>query len=506
MRKDKNYFIKLGQLKEKVERVECMKYTLNSIVYWDKITHMPSKGIHYRSKIMGVLGSEIYSSFSDPALRELVGYFESRSDNDVQTDSMLKRIKRNYVYVNQIPEKEYRDYIALIATAEQVWASAKAENNFESFAPYLEKIVESFKNFSEYWGYDEDPYDALIGYYEEGVTTKDIDGYIERIKPEIIRLLTEINKRKSLMPEEMQMESGGFAKEQQMELTKAILEEIGFDFQAGRVDEGDHPTVLAASPGDVRLITVFDEHDIIPGIFNALHIGGKGLYEQGIDEGLLGMLLAEVASFGMEEAVARLYENVIGRNHGFWEHFYEKLQTLLPQFQSVSMEAFYRNINRVEAKAIRLEADELTYMLHTIIRYEIERDLISNRISIENLKEVWNEKYQAYLGVAPQTDSEGILQDVHWAAGYFGYFPSYIFANILSAQIADTMESALGNLDELLRRGELYRINDWLVQNIYHQGAVETPVDLIRKISGESLHAEHYVNYLWNKYSKVYQF
>ncbi len=504
MGKTKIYYEKLEALKEKVGRIECLKYTLNSIIYWDKITNMPQKGIRYRSKVMGLMGSEIYSLFSEKGLRELILFFEKRKDNDDLTEAMVKRIRRNYVYVNQIPEKEYSEYITLIATAEQVWSSAKANNDFETFAPYLEKIVESFKNFAEYWGYSEDPYDALIGYYEDGITTKDIDRLIGMIKPEIIKLLAEINKSKVIISDSC-FHQNKMKKGRLMQLTKLILKEIGFDFSAGRVDEGDHPTVLACSPNDVRLVTIFDESDIKASIFNALHIGGKGLYEQGIEEDLLGMLLAEVASFGMEEAVARLYENVIGRKLGFWEYLYEKIQKLMPEFENVTTMDFFRSINKVEAEPIRLDADELTYMLHTIIRYEIERDLIADKISVKNLKEIWNKKYKEYLGVEPKNDREGILQDVQWAAGYFGYFPSYIFANILSSQIAKTMEEELGDLEAILKAGEFHKINSWLKEKIYSKGAIYSPLELIRKLSDEELNAEYYINYLWEKYSKVYE-
>ncbi len=266
-----------------------------------------------------------------------------------------------------------------------------------------------------------------------------------------------------------------------------------------------HPTTLANSPDDVRIITSYSEKDIRVGIFNTLHEGGKGLYEQDIDKRLMGTMLAEVSSFGVEEAEARLYENIIGRSHGFWKYFYGQLQQQCPEMDGVSIEEFYKSINKVEPSLIRNDADELTYILHIIIRYEIENDLINNRIKVEDLPEIWNEKYKEYLGVEPESDDEGVLQDIHWAAGYFGFFPSYFMANLISAQFMATIEEEVGSIDKLLEDGRLDIIHKWVSENVHSYGAIYSPTELVEKATGKPLESKYYINYLRNKYFEVYK-
>lgn len=500
---NKIYDTKLMELKELVRKIEYLKYTLNSLVYWDKITNMPEKGLEYRSQVMAYLSGELYKLFSDKKLRSCVSYFEGRKDNEKYVDSMVKRIKRNYSYVSSIPVKEYTQYITLIANAERQWEEAKRAKDFNKFAPYLEKIVDSFKAFAEYWGYEENPYDALISYYEEGVTVKQIDSLAEELKLFVIELLSKI-KGSGIYIEDNFFDIY-IEKEQQKRLSEELLKNIGFDFSAGRLDEGMHPTTLASSPNDVRIITTYNDNDIRVGLFNTLHEGGKGIYEQTINSDLMGTMLAEVSSFGLEEGQARIYENIIGRSKGFWTSFYKTLQEICPQMSELSEDKFFKGINKVQPSLIRNDADELTYILHIIIRYEIEKDLINNKIKVSELPRVWNDKYKEYLGVEPKGDDEGVLQDIHWAAGYFGYFPSYFLANLTSAQFVAAMERQIGSVNELLSEGKLDLIHKWMADNVHSHGAIYSPTELIEKATGEKLESKYFVNYLQNKYFEVYQ-
>lgn len=505
MAKGKIYETKLSDFKDMVKRIEYLKYTLNSLVYWDKITNMPEKGLEYRSEVMSYLGGELYNRFSDKKLRTYVNYFEGRKDNEKYVDSMIKRIKRNYSYVSSIPPKEYTQYITLIATAEGQWEKAKKEKDFKIFAPYLEKIVETFKSFAEYWGYDENPYDALMGYYEDGVTVSQMDTLAKELRGFVIELLSKIKAENKQIDDSFFNKGINVSKDNQRRLSESLLKSIGFDFSAGRFDEGMHPTTLANSPDDVRIITSYSEKDIRVGIFNTLHEGGKGLYEQDIDKRLMGTMLAEVSSFGVEEAEARLYENIIGRSHGFWKCFYGQIQKQCPEMDGVSIEEFYKSINKVEPSLIRNDADELTYILHIIIRYEIENDLINNKIKVEDLPEIWNGKYKEYLGVEPESDDEGVLQDIHWAAGYFGFFPSYFMANLISAQFMATIEEEVGSIDKLLEDGRLDIIHKWVSENVHSYGAIYSPTELVEKATGKPLESKYYINYLRNKYFEVYK-
>lgn len=503
IQKSRTYLEKLNEFKEMVRRIEYLKYTLNSLIYWDKLTNMPEKGLGYRSEVMSYLGGELYRAFSDKKLRGLVSYFEGRKENDDYVDAMVARVKRNYSSVSSIPVKEYTEYITLIANAEEQWKKAKVQKDFKVFQPYMEKIVDNFKRFSKYWGYNENPYDAVMSYYELDVTVSQIDNVAHELKEFIIPLLESIKNVQGDTKED-HIIIPAISKEQQLELTRELLKTIGFDFAAGRVDEGIHPTTLASSPNDVRIITTIKEEDIRVGIFNTLHEGGKGIYEQDIDASLLGTMLAEVSSFGLEEGEARLYENIIGRSLGFWKHFYPELQRICPDFKAISLEKFYRGINQVKPSLIRNDADELTYLLHIIIRYELEKALINDEIQVKDIPKIWREKYKAYLGVEPEKDDEGCLQDIHWASGYFGFFPSYILANLSAAQFVAAMEKETGSIEELLQEGKLDVIHSWLAENVHRHGAVYAPRELIKKATGEPLELKYYVNYLQKKYFEVY--
>ena len=287
---------KMNELHGLLREIEYIKYTLNGLIYWDKITMMPKGGIYYRSEVMAHFGEELYKKFSSAKLHKLVDYFEKNYGDDKKISSMIRRIKRNYIYVNQIPKKVYKEYISHISISEAAWQEAKEKDDFTIFAPYLEKIVDYFKKFAEYWGYKNDPYDALIEYYEDGVTTEILDKLIPDLKKFAIETLEKIKN----LDEKEKVEQE-FSLEKQRKLSENILKIIGFDFNYGRLDVSEHPTVLANSPQDVRLVTTFSKNNIFKGIYNTLHIGGKGLYEQNIDTNLLGTLLGEVSTFALED-------------------------------------------------------------------------------------------------------------------------------------------------------------------------------------------------------------
>ncbi|MFV0518154.1 MAG: carboxypeptidase M32 [Aminipila sp.] len=495
------YSKKLVEFKEKIKRIEYLKYTVNSLIYWDKITNMPVDSIGYRSQVMGFLAEELYKSLSDVKLQKYLDFFHGNEENDDVVNGMIVRLKRNNSYVGKIPQKKYGEYISLVANAEQVWEKAKKESDFQLFNPYLEQIVEYFKEFAEYWGYEKHPYDACVGYYEEGVTVENLDKMVKELRNFIVENLKIIQEKQAKCNERPLSHSYRvpMAVEEQEKLSKWILETIGFSFSSGRLDAGAHPTTLANSPKDVRIVTSYDESDIRTGIFNTLHEGGKGLYEQDIDENLMGTLLAEVASFGIEEAVGRFYENIIGRNKEFIKQLCDKIYELCPNTK-IDYQAFYNSVNYVEPSFIRINADEVTYMLHIIIRYELEKELITGKIAVNDLPKEWKRKYKEYLGIEPKNHSDGVLQDIHWAAGYFGFFPSYILANLLSAQLAGNIENELKPIDELIASGDFEQIHQWLKHHLHKFGATYTSSEMIGKIAENGLSAEDYIKYIKCKY------
>lgn len=498
-----SYETRLEEFRELISRIEYLKYTLNSLIYWDKITYMPPDGIEYRSRVMSFLADEQYKLMSGSTFRGHVKYFTGHRKNSELTNAMMKRMTRSSGFISRIPEEEYRNYIELIARSEQVWEKARTENDFESFRPYLESIINSFRMFAEYWGYEKDPYDALLGYYEEGLTVETVDCLVAELKPFLIDLLEEVRMAESEYRDCRTKPISAERKQQEM-LWKDILSDLGFSFSSGRVDTGAHPTILANSPSDVRIVNAYKQEDLRYGLFNILHSGGKGIYQQSIDPTLLGTFLAEVPSFAMEECIGRFYENILGRSRGFWSYFYKKICATVPDFSDKTAREHYVDVNRVSSSVIRIEADQLTYLLHVIIRYELERELINGRLKVANLPQAWNQKYEDYLGVRPENDEEGVLQDIHWAAGYVGYFPTYIVADLTAAQLAASIENECGSLETLMETGNFSIIADWLRKNIFSSGARFTTEELTKQATGESLTPKYYMDYLRKKFSEVY--
>ena len=496
---------KLAELRSIIEKIEYLKYTTNSLIYWDKITYMPKSAIGYRSKVMSFLAGEQYKLLADSEFQRLVQYFDHNRHNDFITNAMIRKLTASAENIRKIPEHEYQQYIELIAVSEQIWTEAKEKHAFDVFQPYLKKIFETFRQFAEYWGYQNNPYDALLEYYVEGLTVDTMDAMVSEIKPVLITLLNLIaeKKQEGEVPKPIQL--GSVSKERQQAVWTMILEKIGFCFDSGRIDIGSHPTILASSPDDVRVVNTFSEHELWGGIFNILHCGGRGLYQQSISKQLLGTLLAEVPSFAMEEAIGRLYENIIGRSKGFWQFIYEPLTEIVPELKAYTPQEIYEAVNDAYPSLIRLEADELTYLLHIMIRYELEKEIIGGTLNVDDLPEAWKRKYEESLGIVPQNDAEGVLQDIHWAAGYVGYFPSYFFANIAAAQLWASMNEQIGDINERMAGGRFEEIHNWLSQNIYRHGSLYSSHELIERACGRPLASSDYIAYLRNKFSEVYR-
>jgi carboxypeptidase Taq len=297
-----------------------------------------------------------------------------------------------------------------------------------------------------------------------------------------------------------------FTKEEQESFGKFILEKMGYDFEAGRLDESEHPFTINFNNRDVRITTHYYENEFRSSVFSCIHEGGHALYEQDIPDELAGTMLGTGASMGIHESQSRFYENIIGRSKAFWTCFYPELKKRFPQFADVSLEDFYRGINTVEPSLIRTEADELTYSLHIIIRYEMEKAIFNGDVSVDDLPSLWNQKYREYLGIEPQNEKEGILQDMHWSGGSFGYFPSYALGNLYGAQFLGSLLKDIPDIFDKIESGDLDTVHTWLKDNIHKYGAVYKPAELIKKVTGEELSAKYFIDYLNKKYSEIYEF
>ncbi len=360
------------------------------------------------------------------------------------------------------------------------------------------------QEFIDYWGVKGTRYDTLLDMYEPDLTVEKVDEVFSRLRSRLVPLVEAIaaspNKPDTSFLQQI------FPKEQQEKFGNFILEQMGYDFDAGRLDESVHPFATGLNPGDVRITTAYLLDNVTSAIFSSLHEGGHALYEQNISKDFVGTPLAQGASMGIHESQSRLWENMIGRSRAFWQRYYGDLQQQFPeQFANVELEDFYRAINSVENSFIRIEADELTYNLHIIVRYEIEKLIFNGGLSVEDLPQVWNAKYQEYLGITPPTNALGVLQDVHWSGGDFGYFASYSLGNMYAAQILNTLRKELPEFDELIAAGNLLPIKEWLTDKIYRFGNSLTPSQIIEQVTGEPLSPDYLADYLEEKYTEIYK-
>ncbi|MEG7377763.1 carboxypeptidase [Bacillus subtilis] len=475
-----------------------------ALMHWDSRTGAPKNGSEDRAESIGQLSTDIFNIQTSDRMKELIdALYERFDDLAVDTKKAVELAKKEYEENKKIPEAEYKEYVILCSKAETAWEEAKGKSDFSLFSPYLGQLIEFNKRFITYWGYQEHPYDALLDLFEPGVTVKVLDQLFAELKEAIIPLVKQVTA--SGNKPDTSFISKAFPKEKQKELSLYFLQELGYDFDGGRLDETVHPFATTMNRGDVRVTTRYDEKDFRTAIFGTIHECGHAIYEQNIDEALSGTNLSDGASMGIHESQSLFYENFIGRNKHFWTPYYKKIQEASPeQFKDISLDDFVRAINESKPSFIRVEADELTYPLHIIIRYEIEKAIFSNEVSVEELPSLWNQKYQDYLGITPQTDAKGILQDVHWAGGDFGYFPSYALGYMYAAQLKQKMLEDLPEFDTLLERGEFHPIKQWLTEKVHIHGKRKKPLEIIKDATGEELNVRYLIEYLSNKYSNLY--
>ncbi|HOS70078.1 MAG TPA: carboxypeptidase M32 [Bacillota bacterium] len=491
------------------ELVKRIKYYNDAIgvLYWDLRTGAPRKGVPYRAEVIGMLSEEAFRLSTSDAMGEYLAYFDEQdksSSLDPIMKALVRECRKEYDRYKKIPEAKYKEYVILTSEAESVWEDAKKNNDFEMFKPYLEKIVGYNLQFIELWGYKENKYDTLLDLYEPGMTIEKLDAIFSELRSRIVPLVAKI-KESAYQPEDQFLKKY-FDIGKQEEFGLYILGKMGYDFDAGRLDESEHPFTTGINPADVRITTHYYPNDLISAVMSSMHEGGHALYEQNISSDLHGTPLCDGASMGLHESQSRFWENIIGRSRSFWGKYYSRLQEFFPeQLKDVPADDFYKAINKVEPSLIRIEADEVTYNLHIMIRYEIEKALINEEIKVADLPEVWKEKMKEYLGIVPPDDSKGVLQDVHWAGGSFGYFPSYTLGNIYSAQIYNAAKKEIKDFEEMVEKGELIKIKDWLAEKIHKHGKVLKPEEILLQVTGEGINPKYLIDYLEKKYKEIYK-
>lgn len=474
-----------------------------ALLEWDARTHMPKKGIQGRSQAIATLSGEVFRMSVSDQMERFIEPLSVHVDSlDQVTRRLVEETKKTYDRSKKIPPERYEKFVALTSEAESIWADAREQNDFSMFAPYLEKIVEMTREFVDYWGYQEHPYNTLLDQYEEGMTVSVLDELFAGLRKDTVALLNQIETKP--IPNTAILERY-YDPEKQKAFSEFILREMGYDFDAGALDETAHPFATGIAAGDVRVTTHYYPHFFNAAIFGSIHEGGHALYEQGISVELIGTPLHTGTSMGIHESQSRFWENIIGRSYEFWQCYYGDLQKYFPEALSdVTLDQFYAAINTVRSSLIRIEADEVTYNLHIMLRYELEKRLIAGELAVKDLPEIWRESMKTNLGIVPSTDAEGVLQDVHWSGGMFGYFPSYALGNIYAAQFTRALERDLPDFRDRIRHGRLHEIRQWLGQNIHQYGALLKPAEILRQATGETIDAQPLVAYFKQKFSQLY--
>ncbi|KAA6451728.1 carboxypeptidase M32 [Bacillus swezeyi] len=488
---------------ETLKKISQYEQAIN-VMYWDMRTGAPKNGEEYRAEAIGQLSADVFQMRTSKRMKELLDHLWEQKDSlPDDTQKAVEEAKKEYDLNSKIPEEEFKEYTTLTSKAESVWEKAKKASDFALFAPYLEKIIDFKKRFITYWGYEGHPYNALLDLYEPGVAVETLDSLFAELRESIVPLAQKIAASQKKPDTGFVHER--FPQEKQRELCHFFLKELGYDFDAGRLDETVHPFQVTISQGDVRVTTAFNESDFRSAVFGTIHECGHAIYEQNIDEALSGTNLSEGASMGIHESQSLFYENFIGRHQGFWKRYFHKMKESCPeQFEGVTADGFYRAVNESKPSLIRIDADELTYPLHIMIRYEIEKAIFSGEVAVEDLPKLWDEKYEAYLGVTPPDDAKGILQDVHWSGGDFGYFPSYALGYMYAAQLKSSMLNDLPEFDRLIENGDFQPIRQWLTDHVHVHGKRKKPLEMIKSATGEELNVRYLIRYLEDKYTSLY--
>lgn len=489
----------LKKFREIVKNKKKIESTL-ALIQWDMETTVPKGGQSLIAEIIGDLSLKSYEISTSKELIELLDVLNENKNSLTELERIeVECLREENEKLKKIPAEEYREFSELTVKAQGIWVEAREKNDFNIFKGTLEKIFEYSKKFAKYRNVNEKPYNVFLDDYEKGMTIEKLDNFFLNLKSEIVPLLQKIKEKKvNFIPKNK------VSIENQKKLSKYIAEYIGFDFERGVISESAHPFTLTVSPDDVRLTSRYFEDMPFSSVFSAIHEGGHGIYEQGIGSELKETVLAEGTSTSIHESQSRFYENMIGRSKEFWFGICPVANKYYEFIKKENLDELYKEINIVTPSLIRVEADELTYSLHIMVRYEIEKGLFNGEYTVENLPKIWNEKMKEYLGVEPVNDSEGVLQDVHWSCGLIGYFPSYALGNAYSAQIYMAMRKDL-DIEQLLLNGKISKITEWLHNKIHKYGKSKTPQELIKQISGEDLNSKYYIDYLKEKYSKIYE-
>ncbi len=496
---------KLDELKNRLTEINDLNRA-GAVLSWDQSTYMPPGGAPARGRQMATLARLAHEKQTDPALGRLLDDLQAHGDSlpfDSDEAALLRVARRDFERAVKVPAPFMAKLYNHMALAYNDWAKARPANDFAAVRPGLEQTLDLSREMAGFFAPSEHIADPLIDFADYGMKAASVRAVFAQLREALVPLVRAITAQ---APADDACLRQAYPAAEQLAFGAQVVKQLGYDFERGRQDLTHHPFMTTFSLGDIRITTRVREDDFGDCLFSCMHEAGHALYEQGITPGYEGLPLAEGTSAGVHESQSRLWENLVGRSRAAWEFFYPQLQAAFPgQFKHVSLDTFYRAINKVQRSLIRTDADEVTYNLHVLLRFDFELQLLEGTLSVRDLPEAWHERYEADLGLAPRDDKDGVLQDVHWYGGIIGgSFQGYTLGNILSAQFFEKALAAHPGIPDEMRRGEFGALRDWLTQNIYRHGRKFTAPELVERVTGGPLEIGPYIRYLRAKYAELY--
>lgn len=486
----------MKELLEYLQKIADLNY-ISTLMHWEMDTIAPTKSIDYLINVKTQVEVESFKLSTSPEFKTLVDNVINSNEFKeltIEEQIYLKELQEDYEREARIPKDFYEEYSSLCSKSNAIWLEAKQKKDYLIFKPYLEKIINYTKKYYSYkYPNSQNLYDDMLNEYERGLTSAIIDPLFTKLKKELIPLI------KKLKPTKIGVPQISYTKEELLDIAHLLLDYIGFDNERGALGIYPHGYTCKLNNNDVR-ITFSNNKSIFDHVCTVIHEGGHGIFEQNINDNLTKYPIYDINKYALHESQSRFYENILGRNINFWIPIYDKLKPKLKV--DISLEDFVSYLNKAEPSLIRTEADELTYCFHIILRYEIEKDIFNNKISVEDLPTIWNSKMKEYLGIEVPNDAEGLLQDVHWSQGSFGYFPSYLLGSIFDGMLLQNINYALGNVDNILKEGRIKDITKYLNQQIHNYGGAYNIKEVAEKLCHQELSSEPLINYFKNKYQK----
>ncbi len=496
---------KLQELKTSLTEINDLE-SAAALLYWDQATYMPDGGTAARGRQMATLRQIAHTKFTDPAIGQLLEDlrdYEASLPYDSDKASLIRVTRHDYQRAVKIPPSFTAKFSYHSAECYEAWAKARPANNFAAVQPYLEKTLELSREMANFFPGYEHIADPLIEDADYGMKAKSVRALFAQLRAALVPIVDAIASQPLV---DASVLHSSFPEAEQIAFSLKVIKQLGYDFQRGRQDKTLHPFMTKFSIGDVRITTRVKENDLNEGLFSTIHETGHALYEQGINREFEATPLATGTSSGVHESQSRLWENFVGRSRNFWQFFYPQLQAVFPsQLGNVSLDKFYRAINKVERSLIRTDADEVTYNLHVMIRFDLELQLLEGSLAVRDLPEAWNERYRSDLGIILPNDTDGVLQDVHWYGGMIGgMFQGYTLGNVMSAQFFAAAVKANPEIPSQIEKGDFNTLHNWLKENIYQHGRKYTAAELIERVTGGVLSIDPFINYIQRKYGELY--